>query len=241
VKEPLKERLEGIAALAEPLRRELYVYVVSQPEPVSRERAAAALAIAAHTAKFHLDRLVTDGLLEADYRRPPGRGGPGAGRPAKLYRRSARQVEVSLPERRYDLAGGLLAQAIEEATTHGVPVDRAVRKAARETGRRLGEAGRAMAGRRASKPRLREALSAALERNGYEPRERGDEVVLANCPFHGLAEEHRALVCGMNLDLLSGIIEGIGTPAPLVARLAPEPGYCCVRLALDEGPRPEPD
>ena len=69
-----------------------------------------------------------------------------------------------------------------------------------------------------------------LERHGYEPHVKGGEVVLANCPFHALAEQHRGLVCGMNLDLLGGIIEGAGGGDLLTARLAPEPGYCCVRM-----------
>jgi predicted ArsR family transcriptional regulator len=56
------------------------------------------------------------------------------------------------------------------------------------------------------------------------------EIALVNCPFHRLAEEHRSLVCGMNLDFLAGLLEGIGPSDRLDARLEPEPGYCCVRI-----------
>ena len=38
------------------------------------------------------------------FQRLTGRSGPGAGRTAKLYRRSDTEIGVSLPERRYDLA-----------------------------------------------------------------------------------------------------------------------------------------
>ena len=102
------ERVGRIAALGEPLRRALYRYVAAQPEPVSRDEAAAAVGIARHVTKFHLDRLEADGLLETSYSRPPGRGGPGAGRPAKRYRRSSGEVSVSLPARSYDLAGRVM-------------------------------------------------------------------------------------------------------------------------------------
>ena len=34
----LAERLAGIAALADPIRRDLYLYVSAQPAPVSRDR-----------------------------------------------------------------------------------------------------------------------------------------------------------------------------------------------------------
>src|SRR4051812_26864076 len=110
-----------IAALGEPVRRELYCFVVAQDEPVSREKAASGTGVPHHVAKFNLDRLVAAGLLDVEYRRPPGRGGPGAGRPAKLYRRAARDVTVSLPERRYDLAGRVLAEAITIADRDRIP------------------------------------------------------------------------------------------------------------------------
>ena len=77
----------GIGVLADSVRRRLYRFVSSQGQPVSRDQAAQAVGIARHKAKFHLDRLEAEGLLEADYVRLTGRSGPGAGRPAKRYRR----------------------------------------------------------------------------------------------------------------------------------------------------------
>ena len=67
-----------------------------QATPVSRDDVAGALGLARATAAFHLDRLVADGLLDIHFERRSGRTGPGAGRPAKLYRRSDVPVEVSL-------------------------------------------------------------------------------------------------------------------------------------------------
>ena len=100
-------------ALADPVRRELYRWVVAQAEPVSRDQAASGAGVPRHTAKFHLDRLVADGLLETEFRRLTGRRGPGAGRPAKLYRRSARQVSLTLPPRQYELAAQIMAAALD--------------------------------------------------------------------------------------------------------------------------------
>ena len=115
----MDDPVAAVAALAEPTRRRLYDHVVRQSAPVSRDEAAAALGVPRGTTAFHLDRLVADGLLDAHYERRTGRSGPGAGRPAKLYRRAACSVAVSLPERRYDLAGELLAGALEEAEASG--------------------------------------------------------------------------------------------------------------------------
>jgi predicted ArsR family transcriptional regulator len=217
-----------LAALAEPVRLALYRYVAAQPDAVSREQAAAVVGVAHHVAKFHLDRLVEEGWFTVEYRRPEGRGGPGAGRPAKLYRASGQSVEVSLPERRYQLAGAVLAAAITTAGQDGIAVSDAVRRAASAAGRQLGEEGRTAVRSSRRRPRLETACT-ILRDNGYEPRVERDGVVLANCPFDALARDHTDLVCGMNLDLLQGLVEGLEL-AGVGAVLDPAPGRCCVRL-----------
>ena len=140
-------RVTGVAALAEEVRRDLYLYVVAEPEPVSRDQAAAGVGVPRHTAKFHLDRLVEEGLLETEFRRLSGRQGPGAGRPAKLYRRSPGEVTVSLPERHYDLAGRLLAGAIEDSSRDGTPVAAALQSGGAVVRLRLGRRGPRPGGR----------------------------------------------------------------------------------------------
>lgn len=223
--EELGSRVSGIGALSEPVRRSLYLYVAAQREAVSREQAAAGTGVPLHTAKFHLDRLVDAGLLEVEFRRLSGRSGPGAGRPSKLYHRAAREVAVSLPERRYDLAGRILAQGIDEAERSGVPVGEAVAEAATAEGRRMAT----VPGQPAEGSDL-ERTAGVLARNGYEPHVESDEIALANCPFDALAREHTALVCGMNLALVNGVVEGLEC-AGVHARLDPEPGMCCVRAS----------
>lgn len=227
--EPFNVRVHGVASLDHPTTQAAYRLLAERGE-VSRDAAAAALEVARSVAAFHLDKLVDAGLAEVRFERLTGRSGPGAGRTAKVYRRSTREIDVSLPERHYDLAGGVLARAVEHASTQGAPVDQALREAAGETGRRIARADFGDPGTRAGRTTRRDALMYVLERNGYEPHLHGDEVVLANCPFHTLAQQHRTLVCGMNLDLVSGIIDGLDGDQDLSARLAPEPGYCCVRI-----------
>jgi DNA-binding transcriptional ArsR family regulator len=108
---PSKTDISAVAALDEPNRRRLYDYLVRQPEPVSRDQAAAALELPRTTAAFHLDRLVDGNLLDVTYQRRTGRTDPSAGQSAKLYRQSDQHVAVTLPERRYDLPGQLLSSA----------------------------------------------------------------------------------------------------------------------------------
>ncbi len=224
-----EKRVAGVASLAEPQRRALYRYVVTRGEAVSKDEAAGAMGVARSVAAFHLDRLVADGLLTTEYRRLSGRQGPGAGRPAKLYRRAEGEVSVSLPDRHYDLAARLLASAVDEAIRTGTPVARALTRTATERGRALGERARAAAGARPGRRALTDAAVAVLEEQGYEPRPQRDQVVLANCPFHALVDEQRELVCGMNHDLLSGMTEALGDDV-LSARLEPSDDTCCVRL-----------
>lgn len=215
----------GVAALSEPVRRSLYRYVVAQDRPVSREDAAAGVGVPHHVAKFHLDRLAADGLLDVEYRRPRGRSGPGAGRPTKLYRRGARDIMVSLPERRYDLAGQVMAEALTLAARDELPVHDTIRIAARSAGHHLAET--AELGHAGSPQEL---VGDLLARYGYEPRVTDDGVVLANCPFHHLARSYTELVCGMNLDLVDGVLQRL-CPGRLQARLDPGLNRCCVAIS----------
>ena len=220
----LDQELTDVAALADPVRRDLYRYVAAQPEPVSRDQASEGVQVPRHTAKFHLDKLVEAGWLVVEYRRLSGRRGPGAGRPSKLYARSGRQVSVTLPERHYELVAGLMAQAVEDAAAQGQPVDVALAHAAAREGAAL--AGRVQAGLDPTA-----AAVDALVRSGYEPRaEEPDRTTLVNCPFDAVAREHRTLVCGLNLALLTAFTEAL-PDAGLAAALEPSPGRCCVVLA----------
>jgi predicted ArsR family transcriptional regulator len=231
VSDDFAAQVDSLSALAEPARRALYLFVVAQAEPVSRDQAAAGTGLPRHTAKFHLDRLVTDGLLSTEYRRLSGRQGPGAGRPSKLYRRSERQVALSLPERHYELAAEILAGAVEEATRTQTPVQHAVQRVATRTGGRLAgdpPAPTARPGPAAATDSVEELIR-TLASHGYEPRRDGDTVVLANCPFHELARAHTTLVCGMNLALITALLEERGHP-DLTARLDPASDRCCVTV-----------
>src|SRR5262245_36502774 len=218
----------GIGALSDPVRRRLYLYVCAQPQPVSRELAADALGLAPHQAKFHLDRLERDGLLASVYARVSGRSGPGAGRPAKLYRRTDREIAVSLPDREYQLAGRLMADAIAESAETGTPVVEALHRLAQAFGRHLGD----MAVGSQPPRTARAALDLAVETltdNGYEPRPDDGRVVMANCPFHALAQAQTQLVCQMNRALIGGLTDALGPHRP-VADLDPAPDRCCVVL-----------
>ncbi len=216
----------AVAALAEPTRRALYDLVAGSREPVGRDDAVAALGISRELAAFHLDRLVEAGLLQAEYRRRSGRTGPGAGRPAKLYRRAARKVEISLPPRRYDRAADLMATALDRLD--GASGLEKLAGVAREQGTVVGADARRQLGARLSGLRSLPGLVDVLRGAGFEPRVEPDGTLcLRNCPYEALAAKHRDLTCGMNLAWARGVLDGLGVPEVDV-ELAPEPGRCCV-------------
>ena len=226
------DELALLSALGEPTRRALYEQVVAAGDWVSRDEAADAAGLERGTAAHHLDRLAADGLLEVDYQRRSGRQGPGAGRPAKLYRRARREFEVALPPRDYALAGMMLAEAVDRARVEGTAVTTALDDVARAEGERIGD--RIVARLRAKRARraapTRRAVVETLAEHGFEPRTEDDgTVVLHNCPFHQLAREHTELICGMNLCLMNAMLERIEDPG-LEAQLEPEADQCCVQL-----------
>jgi predicted ArsR family transcriptional regulator len=212
--------IASIAALDDPVSRAMFDHVSAATDAVTRDGAADALGVSRRIAAAHLDKLARQGLLTVEFRRLHDRRGPGAGRPAKLYRRSPGEVAVTVPERHYDLVAGLLAEAVTKAIETGADIAETLNRTAYEAGRKIS----------AESPDLLTALIDV----GYEPHANGDGLDLANCPFHRLARQYTDLVCGINLHLLRGMAEQQGKPAPYRVVLDPAPDRCCVRLAAAE-------
>ncbi|TAM71526.1 ArsR family transcriptional regulator [Mycobacterium sp.] len=207
------DAVPGLSSLDDPIRRRLYDYVASCDEPVGRDDSAKAVGISRTLAAYHLDKLAEAGILAVSYARPSGRSGPGAGRPAKRYTRTQQELWASVPPRNYQLLAKLLAEAVD-ADESG-KVASALAAAAREAGRAsVADKG----------------MNDALYVCGYEPAPRADgDIELRNCPFHLLAGQYRELVCGLNLELIRGMLEAAGE-GPGRAVLAPREDRCCVVL-----------
>jgi len=209
-------RLAALASLGDAGRRRLFQYVAGQPAAVGRDDAAAALNIPRSTASFHLDRLVRDGLLAVEFRKLGGKAGPGSGRPAKLYRPALDEVGASVPDRSYDLAGELMATAIESSMNAGGGVREALADASYSRGRALGSGGA--------------PLDEMLGSVGYMPERDGEGgIILMNCPFHRLADGHAEVVCAMNGAFLSGAAAACGVPEDKVEEDRTV-GRCCARI-----------
>jgi predicted ArsR family transcriptional regulator len=230
MKEDLRSTAASLGALEDDVRRHMYLFIRDQGRPVSRDEAAKDAGISRKLAAFHLDKLVDKGLLRAHYARLPGRGGPGAGRPPKLYEPAGDELSLSIPERRYDLVGQILVDAMESQMPGESALD-AARRVARQAGEELGQEVRRV--RRLHPAGSERALSVAedlLRGQGFEPYGCANgELVLRNCPFHALAQRAPDLVCGVNQAFVDGLLRGLGNET-VEAALEPQPGQCCVKL-----------
>ncbi|HMM97275.1 helix-turn-helix domain-containing protein [Phycicoccus sp.] len=207
-----RDAIAEVSLLADPVRRRLYDYVATRDEPVRRDDAAEAVGVSRTLAAYHLDRLAVAGLLATRYARPIGRGGPGAGRPAKQYERARHEVVLSVPPRNYTLLAQLLADTVA-ADESGV-VRTALMSAAERQGAAAADQGA--------------DLLATLVEGGYEPRITDEgRIELRNCPFHTIAQRQTELVCSLNEALARGLLAGRGED-PARAELAPAADRCCV-------------
>lgn len=213
---PWARRIAAVASLGDENRRSLFGYIASSPQPVGRDDAAGALGIPRSTASFQLDRMVQDGLLTVEFRKLRGRGGPGSGRPAKMYRTAQPEVGASVPDRNYDLAGELMATAIEQSAAEGQPVQNALLATSYAKGLAMAEGA--------------ESLDEFLSAEGYMPEPDGaGGYTLRNCPFHRLADGHTSVVCAMNGAFLKGAASGCGVGEDRIAGNS-APGQCCARI-----------
>ncbi len=144
--------------------------------------------------------------------------GPGAGRPTKLYRRAEDETAVSVPERHYDLVGGVARRGRGR-------VDRQRRS-------RTGGAATAWpmrpAGRSARPPTTCSQRWRKPDTSLGAPMTTAPPWRWATARSTGSRSSFTTLVCGVNLQLLRGVVDGAGDA--YLAVLEPSPGHCCVRL-----------
>jgi predicted ArsR family transcriptional regulator len=192
---------------------------------VSRDEAARAMRTTRAMAAFHLDKLVEAGLLRAHYRHVSRRPGLGAGRPSKLYRRSRRRFDLTLPERNHELLARLLSASMTPS-----PGSSLTHEVAPRYGRSLGVRARKRMPNRVTPERLASCVADVLEEVGFAPIGTGtDEVSARNCPFDPLSRQFPEVVCQTSLALVGGVVDGLGA-ATLEAGRNERADRCCIVL-----------
>lgn len=222
----------GVALLASSVRRSIvdllanHTYEEDEPQGLTAAQIADQLEMHVTTARFHLDQLVTAGILTAEFTRMFG-----VGRPRKVYAVAAGSFEDAHDHDVLNILANLLAdafgrpdltpaQAGEEWARDHVPS--AAEPSARTAGAWLSKVGR---------------MIDVLQDWGYTPNlstsegGRAARVDLVRCPFLDLAKRNPAVVCGIHRGLISGSMAQLGE-VDLEISLTPfvEPDLCHAHL-----------
>ncbi len=206
-----EQEIERLAsALGDPTRRRVFFVVREADEALTKNEVAETVGIDRRLAGFHLDKLVEQGFLVADFRRRE-RGGPGAGRPPKIYSLAETEVGVALPERHYALLAELLLKAMTDDSGRS-PEDQ-LEHVGFEFGRSLAEEqGRDDASNFTPTQAIAEVVR-LLTRYGFAAQTGGEKrkmtITACACPFEEMAFHDPERVCGLDRSIWRGILSVI--------------------------------
>lgn len=201
------------SALGDPTRRGIYVAARESAEPLTASQVARLFDIHPNVARHHLDHLVSDGYLEVTRKRPSGRNGPGAGRPAKCYTVTDKAIDLHYPERHPELLVQLLLDVISEIGSDDIS------EVARRVGKRHGSQLAAEVGvpEQEGYEVAVTAVARAMTGAGFTMSADIDmeRLITSCCPFGEQAIAHPHVVCSLDQGLVEGLmgdVEGCGAP-----------------------------
>jgi predicted ArsR family transcriptional regulator len=191
------------AALGDPTRRAIYIAVRESIEPLTTSNVAALFDIHPNVARHHLDRLTDDGYLKVSHQRPSGVGGPGAGRPAKCYQATAKEVSVHFAPRRFELLVEMLIRVLDEVAPENLSM------VAETVGRAYGRELAAEIGvpDEPGYDGAVQAVASAMTGLGFsvDPDIEGQRLLTSYCPFGEAATSHPEVVCSLDRGIVAGM------------------------------------
>jgi predicted ArsR family transcriptional regulator len=195
------------STLGDPTRRSIYLTVRESSEPVTAAQVATKFDIHANVARHHLDRLADDGYLEVTRRRPDGKKGPGAGRPAKCYTSTDKEIELQFPARRYDLLAELLIRVVQRLEPNGASAIAA--EVGREYGKEL--AGTVTVPEAARFDDVLATVQQAMINVGFavDANTTDRQLLTSHCPFGRTAFDHPEVVCSLDRGIVNGLMEAL--------------------------------
>jgi predicted ArsR family transcriptional regulator len=204
--ETLDRRISDLtSALGDPTRRAIYIAVRESPDPMTASDVASLFDIHPNLARHHLDRLTSDGFLKAAPERKSA--GPGAGRPARAYEATSKEVTVHFTPRRFEMLAEMLFSVLEELA----PTD--VSAVAERVGRTYGERLAAEIGA-PEDPGYEAAVQAvarAMTGLGFsvDPDVEGQRLLTSHCPFGETATNHPEVICSLDRGIVAGLFGGL--------------------------------
>lgn len=207
--ETLDSRISDLtSALGDPTRRAIYIAVRESVDPMTTSKVAQLFDIHPNVARHHLDRLAKDGYLQVSHQRRSG--GPGAGRPAKTYESTDKEVSVHFAPRRFEMLTEMLFKVIAELDPPNVS------EIAERVGRRYGEELASEIGA-ADDPGYDEAVQAvasAMTGLGFsvDPDIDGQRLLTSHCPFGETATSHPDVICSLDRGIVAGLFGALSVP-----------------------------
>lgn len=200
---------------------------------------AQATGIHENTVRFHLGRLLDDGLVD----RQRGES-PGPGRPPWTF--VARRDHDGAGRENYELMATVLSDFVEHSSEQPAAV---AQEAGRAWARRQAPADaqgpgdtppEATDGATRAWDAALDELARVLDATGFAPeltvQPDGATVRVHHCPFLSIARTDQTVPCGVHLGLMEGVLEAVGAPGR-VDRLEPfvTPSLCVAHLSARAG------
>lgn len=233
----LENRISDLtSALGDPTRRAIYVAVRESSEPLTTSAIAGLFDIHPNVARHHLDRLAQDGYLQVSTNRPARTGGPGAGRPAKAYEATRKEVSVHFAPRRFEMLVDLLMRVLDSVATENLP------DVAEEIGRQYGAELAAEIGAPddAGYDSAVQSVARAMTGLGFsmDPDVDGQRLLTSHCPFGEAATNHPEVICSLDRGIVSGLFGAmaVGCEPVLIPHERPD-ADCVTRVPVTLGSR----
>lgn len=196
------------SSLGDPTRRAIYIAVRESPDPMTTSKVAELFDIHPNVARHHLDRLADDDYLRVSHQRRSG--GPGAGRPAKTYEPTNKEVSVHFAPRRFEMLTEMLFNVLAEVAPPNLP------EVAEKVGKAYGEELAAEIGA-PDEPGYDEAVQAvasAMTGLGFsmDPDIDGQRLLTSHCPFGETATNHPDVICSLDRGIVTGLFGALSVP-----------------------------
>jgi predicted ArsR family transcriptional regulator len=223
------------SALGDPTRRAIYIAIRESKEPLTTSHIADLFGIHPNVARHHLDRLANDGYLQVSEDPPVRKGGPGAGRPAKRYEETAKEISVHFTPRRFEMLVEMLISILDEVAPENLS------GLAEQVGRNYGK-GLAEEIGAPDEPGYDDAVQAvasAMTGLGFsvDPDVEGQRLLTTHCPFGEAATSHPEVICSLDRGIVAGMFGALSMPCdPVVIPHRALEDDCVTRVPVTIGP-----
>jgi predicted ArsR family transcriptional regulator len=207
----LENRISDLtSSLGDPTRRAIYISVRDSSEPMTTSMVANLFDIHPNVARHHLDRLTEDGYLRVGSGRRAGSGLVGAGRPAKAYEATEKEVSVHFAPQRFEMLVELLMRVLDHVSADDLSA------VAEEIGFQYGKEIAAEIGPQGDAGYDEAVTSVARAMTGLgfavDPDVSGQQLLTTHCPFGEAATNHPEVVCSLDRGIVSGLFGALSVP-----------------------------